>query len=257
MKQSWIERKVRRLKPKKFRVYCIGAAKTGSTSLAAMFQTNYRAAHEPETEKTNQLVIDWLEGSTSDSELKRLLKERDQRLNLELESAHPIAYVSHILAEVFPESKFIITIREPYSWLKSRLNFHHRFNPVAWQAYRDFFWLKKHSGYALEEYPLKRLGLCSLDTYLQQYSDHYRRVLTLPEHRYLVIKTSDIDSSLSTFSEFLNIDSDSISVRHSNENPEKIEPLKDMDASFVKAKIWQHCAEIIAEFFPDSVTTYQ
>ncbi len=252
-----LERKIQKLKPRKFRAYCIGAAKTGSTSLAAMLQSKYKSAHEPETERTNQLVIDWLEGVIDDSELKRTLIERDCRLNLELESAHPIGYISHVLAEVFPNSKFCITIREPYSWIRSRLNFHHRFDPPKWKPYREYFWLKEHAGYAPEEALLEELRLYSLDTYLHQYSDHYRRVLALPSHRCLIIKTSEINNSIVQLSKFLNIDEDSIDLRHSNQNSDKIDPLKEIDSKFVKSKIWQHCNEIISEFFPDSIHTYR
>lgn len=253
---SKLEHKVQKLKPRRFRVYCVGAAKTGSTSLAAMFKSHYKSAHEPETEKTNQIVINWLDGEIGKSELKRILIKRDRRLNLELESAHPVGYISHILAEVFPASKFIITIREPYSWLKSRLNFHHKFHPSAWESYRDYFWLKRNSEYAPEEIFLKEIGLCSLDTYLQQYSDHYSRVLSLPSHRCLIVKTSDINSSASLLSKFLNINKNSIDVCHSNQTVDKIEPLKEMNSDFVKSKIWQHCNEIITNFFPDSISTY-
>ena len=42
------------------------------------------------------------------------------------------------IGSVFPESKFIITYREPLSWLKSRLNYHHYKKPDNWEKYRNF-----------------------------------------------------------------------------------------------------------------------
>ena len=66
---------------RRFQIYCIGAAKTGTTSMASMFSGKYYAEHEPETKKTNQLVIDYLEKNISREEVSRSLINRDRRLN--------------------------------------------------------------------------------------------------------------------------------------------------------------------------------
>lgn len=36
------------VKPQKFRAYCVGTAKSGTHSVSAIFEKNYRASHEPE-----------------------------------------------------------------------------------------------------------------------------------------------------------------------------------------------------------------
>ena len=252
-----LKEKISRLRPRRFNVYCVGAAKTGSTSLAKMLQTSYRSAHEPETEATNQMVIDWLNHSIDQTELQQRLIERDRRLNLEVESAHPLGYISDTLADCFPTSKFIITIREPYSWLESRLNFHNKFHPPAWEQYRDFFWTSRHTGYAPEESCLETYGLCSLDTYLHQYADHYSRVLSLPKYRSLLIRTSEINTSIAVIAGFLGVDRKTIEPSHSNQNSDKIEPLKEIEPSFVNAKIWQHCHKIITQYFPEQIHRYK
>lgn len=247
-----LKERLRRLKPRNLKVYCVGAAKTGSTSLAAMFRPHYRAAHEPETSRTNQLVIDWLENSLSYEDVKQRLLERDRRLYLDVESAHPLGYVSSILAETFPRAKFIITIREPHAWLRSRLHFHYKFNPPAWEAYRNYFWWQRHQGYAPEEAILEQYGLCSLETYLQQYADHYERVLQLPKDRCLVIRTGDINDAPLLLAHFLKIRPDQLRMRHRNRHDDKIDPLREIDPEFVQEKVWHHCGRIIAQYFPET-----
>ena len=245
------------LLPRKFQVYCVGAAKTGSTSLASMF-ASYRAAHEPDTIRTNQLVIDWLEQKIERSDMERRFHNRDRRLKLELESSHPLGYVSDILAQIFPDAKFIITIREPYSWLESRLNFHYQTDPPVWKAYRKYFWTDRHSGYAPEETLLMNFGLCSLDTYLSQYADHYARVFSnIPEERSLVLKTSQLSQSIAKIADFLGVKESTIRLAHSKKSPNKIQPLKEMNPQFVKSKIYHHCHDLITEQFPNNISDYQ
>jgi hypothetical protein len=250
--------RIKRLLPRKFQTYCVGAAKTGSTSLAAMFSPSFRAVHEPAVKKTNQLIIDWLEGKLERAELNTRLIERDRRLKLELESAHPLGYISDVLAEIFPKAKFVITLREPYSWLQSRFNYHYKVDSPSWRAYRDYFWTKRHSGYAPEEKVLEKLGLCSMDTYLSQYADHYRRVLNqIPKDRTLLLKTSEIDRSIPQLANFLGIQEKKLRIARKNQSSEKIEPLNEIDPKFVKSKIWYHCQDIIAAYFPEKASDYQ
>lgn len=170
--------KIRRLKPKT-KAYYISATKKRSTSLVAMLQSNHKSTYELETERVNQIVVNRLEGNIINLELKRILMKRNRRLNLELKSAHSLGYMSHVLSEVFLDSKFVITIKDPYSWLKSQLNFYYRFDPPAWKFYREYFWLKRHSKYAPEEALLEETGLCSLDICLQPCLNHYRHVSVL------------------------------------------------------------------------------
>lgn len=253
-----IKEQTQSIMPRKFQVYGVGCAKTGSTSLASMFSLSYRAAHEGKPAETNRLIIDWLEKRINKAELKKQLIQRDQELNLELESAHPLGYLSDILVETFPNAKFIITIREPYSWLKSRLNFHHKVDPPLWREYRDYFWKRVHQGYADEEKILSDFNLFSLDTYLSQYSDHYTRVLNqIPKEKFLLIRTSELNNSIPSLAQFLGIQQDTLTTSESNVNPDKIKTIENMDHEFVKEKIWFHCQEIITKYFPETLKNYQ
>ena len=242
---------------RRFQIYCVGAAKTGTTTVAEMFKDSYRAEHEPETEPTNQFVIDYLERKIDAGSGEKILLARDRRLNLELESAHPLGYASGMLAGLFPEAKFIITLREPYSWLESRLNYHYQKNPPAWRSYREYFWTDRQQGYPEEEAILAKHELCSLDVYLAQYADHYRRVLSsVPENRRLVVKTHELEERLPAIAEFAGIPHDTLQVSHGKRSPSKIQPLKVMNPRYTREKIWRHCSEIITEFFPETVREY-
>ncbi|RZM76531.1 sulfotransferase [Leptolyngbya iicbica] len=244
-------------KPREFHCYCIGAAKTGTTSIASSFSKSYRSGHEPETKKTNRLIIDYLEGEVSVDTLKQKLRERDERLRLEVESAHPLGYVSGVLAEIFPHALFIVTLREPLSWLRSRLNYHYSANPSAWEEYRDYFWTQRHQKYEPEEIALQKWNLCSLDTYLSQYADHYNRVLSqVPESRRLLVLTSDINLRLPEIANFVGANPRKLLIAHSKRSDNKIDPLDSINKQFVDERIMHHCGDLISNFFPDKLRDY-
>jgi hypothetical protein len=252
-----LRRRLLQHSPRRFQCYCIGAAKTGTTSVASVFSM-YRTQHEPEVRRTNSLVIDYLEGRLGDGELRDRLIERDRRLNLELESAHPLGYLAEALVEIFPAATFIVTVREPLDWLHSRLNFHHKVHPRAWAEYRKYFWIRRHTGYAPEERILERYDLCSLDTYLSQYADHYERVLSaVPEERRLVVRTSRINDDIQTIAAFIGASPGNVAEAHSNRSDDKIKPLDEIDDRFVRERILHHCGSLIERFFPERLSFYQ
>lgn len=189
---------------RKAHVYCVGAAKTGTTSIAQSFNGPLRTAHEPEVEQTTQLIVGFLSGRVNESQLLNELRKRDKRLNLELESSHPLGYVAPYLVRLFPEAKFIVTIRDPKSWLKSRINFHQHRQPQAWQAYRDYIWSRHHQGYSAEESVLQDHGLYSVRAYLKQYLEQYQILFdALPQDRTLIIKTHEINQLIPKVEAFL------------------------------------------------------
>ena len=132
--------------PRKFHVFCLGAA------------------------KTVRLVIDHLEGKFNRDQMTKLLKERDSELGLELESAHPLVYIGHSLCETFPQSKFIITIRNPYKWLGSRLSYHYQAKAKGWDIYRDYFWWKNNKLYDNNSIKMSRAKYYSQSNFILQLS---------------------------------------------------------------------------------------
>ena len=219
-----------------------------------MLSPTFRSDHEPEYERIIRLVIDHLEGRCELSSIKTQLVERDKRLWLEMESCHLLGYVAEVLRDAFPASLFIVTIRDPLSWLRSRLNYHYAVNTegTPWQEYRDYFWYRRHEGYPSEESILAEYDLCSLDTYLNQYADHYKRVFSaIPPERCLVIRTKEISDNIERIGNFLAVESSRLSVSHRNRRTDKIEPLSEIDSRYVRELVVRHCSELIDQYFPD------
>jgi len=247
-----------RFRKRKFHVFCIGAAKTGTTSIAHYLSSACRSAHEAETLDTNKLIIDKLEHRISKDKLLNKILQRDNRLKLEAEASHPLSYITPELVELFPYAKFIVTVREPYAWLVSRLNFHYKKKPPEWEEYREYFWTSKNKLYEPEEKILKEHNLCSLDTYLKQYAEQYDIILkSVPKERLLIVKTDKLYASTKNIIKFLNLQPEYLlEMPTSNKEEGKITILDSINEGFVRKKIWIHCHIIIKDFFPETINNY-
>ncbi len=237
---------------RKAHIYCIGAAKTGTTSIAQMYNGCLRTAHEPDVYETTDLVMRYLKGDISPNTLATECKSRDKRLNLELESSHPLGYLSSTLVDMFPNSKYIVTVRDAHSWLRSRLNFHQNRSPQEWQKYRDFIWSKHHEGYAPEEKVLEQNGLYSIDAYLKQYSEQYKIIFdAIPESKMLVVKTRDISNKVHEMNSFIGLEAVDIKAVHTNKMNVRESLFDAIPHEFISSRIDQHCGWLQQRFFSD------
>jgi hypothetical protein len=105
------------LHPRKAQVFVIGTAKSGTHTLARIWGNQLRAAHEPEAYFSISTFFDWKNGVFSDEKLQQIICEQDKRLWLEVNSSQINFSFLDTLLKIFPASKFILTIRNPYSWL--------------------------------------------------------------------------------------------------------------------------------------------
>jgi hypothetical protein len=187
-------------------VYGIGAAKTGTTSLARLMADDLRSHHEPKTKQTTRVIIDYLEGKLTEQQVAQYLLKRDHSLFLELEASPPLGYVCPILARIFPESKFIVTIRDPKKWLRSRLNYHHGISPKEWEKYRKFIWSRHDKGHAACEKVLLEKNLYPISAYLGQYAEQYKIIFdNIDKSRVLIVNTDNINTSVNDIAEFCSV----------------------------------------------------
>ncbi|MEX1198519.1 MAG: sulfotransferase [Pseudohongiellaceae bacterium] len=252
------EKLIRKMHPRRrIHCFCLGAAKTGTTSFASMFVTDYRSAHEPETVALTEAVAKILDSCPSPGrageqrseqkvapglDIAAWLQARDRRLNLEVEASHPLGYMAPWLPEAFPEARFVITIRDPLRWLKSRLNFHYYKAPPEWQKYRDLIWSRWHRGYHREEKLLEESGLYSIDAYLAQYAEQYQLLFRhLPEDRRLLVRTEELDTSAERIGAFLGIDPATITRQHANAFSQEDNVMDRLPEAFVARRIEAHC----------------
>jgi len=188
---------------RKFQVYCVGLPRSGTHSVASMFRNKFRAEHEPYAGATIKMIEDVKRGKSSDKKVLKHLYIRDRLMQLELESAHYLYQFIPQLLELFPESKFILTVREPKSWLESEMNKNYQsVDGQMWSRYEALRYGVYKNRY--ENNDIENLnGVYPVSSYLQYYVDHIDFVLrNVPEEKLLVLDTFTIEENIERICEF-------------------------------------------------------
>ena len=242
-------------RPRRFHAYCVGSVKSGTHSIAGLFSRHYRAAHEPEAELLIETILDEAQSILNAQEKIHFIKTRDKRLWLELESSHLCYYFLDIFVKEFPSAKFILTIRDCYSWFDSYMN-QKIFRDFGsyWQRLNEWRYQPDQLVYAKEEHILKEYGLYTLDSYFSLWAKHNQRVLALvPSERLLIIRTKDIPNEISRVAEFLDIPTETLarSETHLYRARDKFDMLSKIDRDFLEDRVHAHCKDLMERFFPD------
>ena len=248
----------------RFKCYCVGAGRTGTTSIHKIFSQQYRSAHEPERPLLIHQILRFAHGKIDKNKFIQYIKQRDRRLGLEMDSSHLNYHLLDILLSEFNEAKFILTIRDCYSWLNSLLNY--QYAAYSWlRAQNNLInkpWLKidqldfraselKHKP---EEKFLAEKGLYTLEGYLSYWQKHNMKVLTtVPPERLLIVKTAEINTSIPRIEEFLGISVGTLPSKniHENAKSKNFNFLAEIDSDFLEEQVHIHCQELMAKYFPE------
>lgn len=236
---------VRRLaQPRAFQLYGVGAPKTGTKSVAAIFAGAYRSAHEAQYADFLDRLDDRFAGRLPDDDARVWLRKRDSHLWLECEAAHPLAWFAGPLAEEFPHARFLLTVRDCHSWLNSVLDQHLNV-PRPRTNLRDLYFgghgdPKQPVLEELEEYPLK--------AYLSYWARHNSAVLdAVPSHRLLVVPTQRISRSVDRIVEFAGADAAKVerARHHVHKAPTKHDVLSRIPRAAFLAAVEEQCRTVI------------
>ncbi len=249
------------LRPRRFHAYCVGTAKSATSSVHSMLKARYRSDHEPEDEELIKVILSVQAGSTSPDDLAKFVRQRDKRMWLEMDSSNLNCFILRSLVEAFPEAKFLLTIRDCYSWLDSQVN-HMLYRPVEknslWPKIRDLRFGIRRRDYPKEEQVLAENNLYALDGYLSYWTKHNTEVLkAVPRQKLLIIRTHEFTGDVDKIVKFLGIPGDTInrSKTHENKARRQFNILNKIDKEYLRAKVEQHCQALMDEFFPDYLPT--
>jgi len=238
---------------RKYRLFALGPPKSGTTSIASIFRDYCRADHEAHRPRTVAEMYRHFTGELSDDELMDTYRARDKQLVLDVESNCFLTYRPDLLATTFPDSRYIIAVREPRSWLTSivdnNINFPRDKNEVLTQWHRVFFGEPGQQGTAGDA-PLVSNGLYPVSTYLKYWTATYDRCLRqVPEDRRMVVGTGQITARTPQMLDFAGYSPKEIDVGSSHKNKTKARHsvLNDVDEKHIQAMLEEHCAALIRQ----------
>src|SRR5262249_55817611 len=199
------------LLPRRTDVSCCGLSKTGTHSMAGLFKA-YRAEHHPDRDTRLELAIGLLRGKLADNEIERLLRRRDRALWLEMESSTLAGILIAPLARACPTKRFVLTVRDVYSWCDSWFDHNLNFPEVSRFTDLDRVRLKPEAfSSTRHDDPLRNRGFFPLAAYFSLWSRHNRHVLdVLPAERLLVVRTHEILARLPEIAAFARVPVDSL-----------------------------------------------
>ena len=232
--------------PRQVHAFSVGLPKTGTTSIAKMMVCN--SAHEPETHTLLHIHDRHLAGLMTPIDQARVLRARDSVLWLELESNHMFGLVIDALVLAFPEAKFILTVREPRSWLESQINQHYEQGHI--EPFRTAY-KRMYGGVPTSTYDekLTSKGLYGVSGYLQHWGAQNRKVLaSVPNDKLKVVWTHHITEQADEIAEFLGLDSVEQVNAHRNRRPNKKLILDDLvDPGYLRDQIAYYTEDAAAE----------
>jgi len=240
---------------RKFQLYVVGTAKSGTHSLAGIFSDHYRSGHEVRWAEMIRMTLDMKNGMIGRDSLAKWIRKKDREDMYEVDSSQLNYWFLDILSSEFPGAKFILTIRDCYLWLESFVN-HSLERPCddLWKALRDLRFKKDQFKYAEQEDVLRRHGLYTLDGYFSYWAEHNERVIrSVPSERLLIVRTDEISQSFEKMAGFLGISSDTLDHRKAFlfKAKQKFNILEKIDRQFLAEKAKAHCEKLMNKFFPE------
>jgi hypothetical protein len=236
------------------RLYGIGMGKSGTHALASLFK-GIAVAHEPEAEPLIRTILDHVSGHCGWEALDALVRDRDARLNLVVDVSNVNIFIVDLLMRIDPDARFVLTIRDCYSWLNSFLNHYLRVNPTAtWRAFAEYRFRKDDAAYPPAEHILEKNGLYQLEGYLGYWHAHLSKAIeAVPPSRLFVVRVNEIGVRASEIAAFAGFDVGTVDPSRINEfrNPKKCRIIEEIPRAHLLEQVDRHCRSLMQQFFPE------
>jgi len=181
---------------------------------------------------------------------------RDRELALEVDSSGLNFWLLEILLREFPRARFVLTIRDCYSWFDSVINqwLRDAHPDWRWVGMQEFQLDSKYSVHEPGEQVLKEMGFKPLEAYLSLWAVRNRQILgAIPAEKLLIVRTEQIGQRAFEIADFAGLPRYSVCLERTNEykNPGKREIIRQIDPNLVERMVEKHCRPLMTRFFPE------
>ena len=175
-------------------------------------------------------------------------------MTLELDSSWLNVDILDILLREFPDARYVLTIRDCYSWCNSMMNDALRFARTTapiWIQLRNWRYRADVFQHAPEERLLQEKELYTLDGYFSYWAWHNQKVLDdVPRDRLLIVRTDEIGCRAVEIADFAGLPRRAVRPQraHAFKNPKKHELLRQIDRGFVENKAATYCLPLMSRW---------
>jgi len=220
-----------------------------------MFDYVLKSAHEPEKMLVLDTFFKYRANEITKLEWEDFIDKRDKRLGLDLDSSQLNYLLMDSLVGMYDQAKFILTIRDCYSWLNSYIN--HQINyPVVnqrWTRIREIRFQPEKFVFSKFEKILEAKGLYTLEGYLSYWARHNQSVLdTVPTERLFVLRTNEISKKTKELAAFLGVNERSIEANRNTHHRIAIKRhniLSQVDQSYLEETVEKYCGNLMGSYF--------
>ena len=182
-----------------------------------MFANNFRSGHEVDNGRLTPLACLAYGAAKPQPGVSREFLYRDLKFRFDMDSNVLNAYFVREIAAAFPDAKFILTVREPESWLDSIVN--HmctRDSSAYWIKFREVRF-GNCDDYPDAEQWLRDNGVPSIRALLKYRNFHNRFVIdNVPRERLMILPTERISESIDAIAHFAGVDPSLLRVEDSH-----------------------------------------
>lgn len=182
---------------RRFRAYCLGLPKTGTGVIWHMFK-EYASIQDAYSVELIDAIME-----QDNDRIDRLLLRRD-KLETEMDVSSLNGYVVENLVRLFPDSKFILTVRDCFGWVNHFWQHCLSTKDESWKLFWD--WLFSNEKYDPKEEMLRDIGLYPIDSYVNHWVHYNKKVLSVvPLGRLMITKYLDINNEIPRISRFMDL----------------------------------------------------
>jgi MoaA/NifB/PqqE/SkfB family radical SAM enzyme len=210
---------------RRFHLVGVGLAKTGTTSLAAMFE-GHRWGHEVWFEDAVSAIEARRGGGRGDAALRDFVRWRDEATALECDASSFNHFWLGALRDLRPDARYVFTVREPVAWLTSLLSMwlrnDARFPDGAWPDWqRALGRLMLGDAWRVADYAspeaLAAAAAGLVAPGLGFWARENLRIREgLPPERSLIVRTRDLDAARPALAALAGVPVESLRPAHAN-----------------------------------------
>lgn len=239
---------------RRIHVYGVGGAKTGTHSLAAMFAGSFRSVHEPGAAELIAMNGRRLRGEVGADEFDQWLLARDRRLALEVDVSCLNGWLALRQAELFPRSRFILTLREPFGWLDSLYSQQLLPSPDQhWRDSRRQAFGPLPARYPAQEAWLAERGLHPIAACIRYWSERNLLLLDgLPRDRLFVLLMRDLRLRAAELASFCGVDAGELALERSHQfrGNGQVQLSQRLDLAYVRGQVLLAGRPLLQRCFP-------
>lgn len=201
------------------------------------------------------MILQEARGAITGNAFRAYLLERDRRMNLEYDIAWANQFLINHLLAVFPDAKFIVLIRDCYTWLQSIVgHLVSREIPIDVRDILDWWFKPERYPHTRHDRTLKEHGLYSVGAFLNAWNRHINSCTELiPPDRRLILRTHELNQSHQRLAEFLQIPVEGLDARngHINRGTASIRIQSMIEGEYLNEMVGSVCGETMAHYFPE------